>query len=74
MAESKLATSIKLIVASYSVSSVVSYKFIMLSLGCILISDLVVTNLFMYSLTGMILLYLSRLFTLKVFLHEISLL
>ena len=34
----------------------------MLSLGCILISDLVVANLFMHSLPGMILLYLAALF------------
>ena len=33
--------------------------FSMLSLGCSLISDLVVNNLFMHSLTGMILLYLA---------------
>ena len=33
--------------------------FSILSLGCILISDLVVTNLFMYSLPGIILLYLA---------------
>ena len=31
----------------------------MINLGHILISDLVVTNLFMYSLPGMILLYLA---------------
>ena len=74
MTESKLATPIKLIVASYNVSIVVFYVFIILSLCCILISDLVVTNLFMHSLPGMILLYLARLFTPKVFLHEISLL
>ena len=46
----------------------------MLSLGCILISDLVVTDLFMHSLSGMILLYLAApLFytNLKVFLREI---
>ena len=43
----------------------------MLSLGCILISDLVVTNLLMYSLPGMILLYLAApFFILKVFLDE----
>ena len=44
----------------------------MLSLGCIVISDLVVADLFMHSLSGMILLYLATpFFTLKVFLHEI---
>ena len=45
----------------------------MLSLGHILISDLVVTDLFMHSLSGMILLYLATpLFTPKMFnfLHE----
>ena len=43
----------------------------MLSLGCIVISDLV-TDLFKHSLPGMIVLYLARpFFTLKVFLHEI---
>ena len=41
-------------VASYNVSS--SYVFNILSLGCILIPDLVVTDLFMHSLSGMILL------------------
>ena len=47
--------------------------FSMLSLGRILISDLVVANLLMYSLPGMALLYLAApLFTLKVFLDEIS--
>ena len=53
MAESKLASLIKQYTASYNVSSVVSV-FSMLSLGCILILDLVVINLFMYSLPGMI--------------------
>ena len=48
------------------------YVFSMLSLGRILISDLVVANLFMHSLPGMILLYLAAsFFTPKVFLHEI---
>ena len=43
----------------------------MLNLGCIVISDLVVADLFMHSLSGMILLYLAMpTFTLKVFLHE----
>ena len=50
------------------------YVFSMLSLGHIVISDLVVANLLMRSLSGMILLYLAvPFFTLKVFLHEISL-
>ena len=44
----------------------------MLNLGRILISDLIVTNLFMYSLPGMILLYLAMFFTLNMFLHKIS--
>ena len=44
----------------------------MLSLGRILISDLVVANLFIHSLPGMILLYLAApVFTSKLFLHEI---
>ena len=48
--------------------------FSMLSLGCILISDLLVANLLMYSLPGMILLYLATpFFTPKVFLDEIEL-
>ena len=43
-----------------------------IGLGRILISDLVVVNLLMYSLPGMILLYLAApFFTLKVFLDEI---
>ena len=46
----------------------------MLSLGRILISDLVVANLLMYSLPGMILLYLATsFFTPKMFLDEIYL-
>ena len=45
----------------------------MLGLGRILISDFVVANLLMYSLPGMILLYLAMpFFTPKVFLDEIS--
>ena len=40
------------------------------ALGCILILDFVVTNLFLHSLPGMILLFLAT--PLKVFLHEIS--
>ena len=39
--------------------------------GRIVISDLVVANLFMHSLPGMILLYLAALFTPKMILHEI---
>ena len=47
--------------------------FSMVSLGHILISNLVVANLLMYSLPGMILLYLAMPFiTPKVFLDEIS--
>ena len=47
--------------------------FSIIGLGRILISDLVVANLLMYSLPGMILLYLAvPFFTLKVFLDEIS--
>ena len=60
MAESKLAGPIYFANNNYSynVSSVV-LVFSMLSLGRILISDLVVANLLMYSLPGMILLYLA---------------
>ena len=59
MAESKLAGNQTLqTIASYNVFSVV-LVFSMLVLGCILISDLVVANLLMYSLLGMILLYLA---------------
>ena len=43
----------------------------MLSAGHILILDLVVANLFMHSLSDMILLYLVTVFTPKVLLHEI---
>ena len=51
----------------------VALVFSMLSLGHILISDLVVANMFMHSLSGMILLYLVAPFlTLKMFLDEIS--
>ena len=47
--------------------------FSMLSLGRIVISYLVVANVFMHSLSGMILLYLAApFFALKVFLPEIS--
>ena len=42
----------------------------MLSLGHVVISDLVVADLFMHSLSGMSLLYLAMPFTLKVFLHD----
>ena len=48
-------------IASYNVSNVV-LVFSMLSLGRILISNLVVANLLMYSLSGMILLYLATAF------------
>ena len=60
MAESKLASPIKLLktVASYNVSSVVCVQYAK-PLGRILISDLAVTNLFMHSLSVMILLYLA---------------
>ena len=58
--------------ARYNVFSVV-LVFSILSLGRILISDLVVVNLLMYSLPGMILLYLAApFFTPKVFLDEIA--
>ena len=60
MAESKLAGPIKLCRQQVAVNvfSVV-LVFSMLGLGRILISDLVVANLLMYSLPGMILLYLA---------------
>ena len=45
------------------------YSVAMLSLGHILISDLVVADLFMHSLPGMILLYLAASFTPKMFLY-----
>ena len=62
-AESKLAGPIKLCktIAMYNVFSVV-LVFSMLGLGRILISDLVVANLLMYSFPGMILLYLAATF------------
>ena len=47
------------------------YVFDKLNLGCILISDFAVANLFMHSLPGIILLYLATLIIPKVFLHEI---
>ena len=55
MAESKLASPIKILKDVFS----------MLSLGHILISDLVVTNLFMHSLPSMILVYLAAPFYIK---------
>ena len=60
MAEKKLASPIKLC-TSYNVSSVV-FVLSMISLGCILILNLVDTNLLMYLLPGMILFYLATLF------------
>ena len=56
----------------YNVSSIVfMYSVAMLSLGRIVISDLV-ADLFIHSLSDMTLLYLATpFFTLKVFLHEI---
>ena len=59
--ESKLPAPIKLCkqyIASYNVFSIV-FVFTMLSLVHILISDLIVANLLMYSPSGMILLYLA---------------
>ena len=65
MAESKLAGPIT--IASYNLFSV-ELVFSILSLGQILISDLVVANFFMPSLPGMILLCLAAsIFMLKVF-------
>ena len=61
MAESKLAGPIKRCkqqLRRYNVFSVV-FVFSILSLGRILISDLVVANLLMYSLPGMILPYFT---------------
>ena len=50
----------------------VVFVFSIIGLGRILISDLVVDDLFMYSLPGMILLYLATpFFTPKLFLDEI---
>ena len=37
------------------------FSMLLLSLGCILISDLVVTNLFMHSLSGIIKTHISEL-------------
>ena len=60
MAESKLAGPINFADNSYyDLFSVVFVLSMLLGLGCILISDLVVTNLLMYSLPVMILLYLA---------------
>ena len=64
MAESKLGSPIKLFlktVTSYYVSSVAFMCSVAKALDHILISDLVVTNLFMHSLPVMILLYLATL-------------
>ena len=47
--------------------------YLVVSLGCIVISDLVVADLFMHLLSGKILLYLAiPFFTVKVLLHETS--
>ena len=65
MAESKL---VQLNFENNSNSVYSSYNinvFSMLSLGCILVSDLVLVDLFMLSLPGMILLYLAALFYTK---------
>ena len=52
---------------------VFTYVFSMLGLGCILISDLAVVDLFIHSLSGMIILYLAvSFFTSEVFLYEIT--
>ena len=68
MAESKLAGPIKLCNNSYYNLFSVVFVLSMLGLGHILISDLVVANLLMYSLPVMILLYLAvPFFTPKVF-------
>ena len=71
MAKSKL-VQLNLENDNYSVQYNFMYSASMLSLGRILIPDLVVTNLFMHSPPCMILLYIAAsFFTLKVFLHEI---
>ena len=57
MAESKLAGPIKLCKQQLAIVCLVVFS--MLSLGCILISDLLVVSLLMYLLPGMILLYLA---------------
>ena len=52
--------------SSYNVCIIIIfYAFSMLSLGHILISDLVIANLFMHSLSDMILLYLATSFHTK---------
>ena len=61
MAESKL-VQLNFENSSYNVSGIVCDAFSMLSLGHILISDLVATNFFMHSLPGMILFYLTMLY------------
>ena len=75
MVKSNLASPIKLckhLRASYNVSSVV-FVFSMLSLGHILVSDLLVVNKHMYSFSRYDSTSLSHtFFTLKVFLHEIN--
>ena len=75
MAEGKLASSIKHCkhyIASYNVSKFSVYVFNILSLGHILIQDLVVACLFKYSLPSMILFYLAMpYFIPKMILHEI---
>ena len=59
MAESKL-VQLNLENSNCNVSSIVfMYSVYMLRLGCIMISHLVVANLFMHSLPGLILLYLA---------------
>ena len=63
MAESKLAGPIKL--CKQLLAKMCLVVFSMLSLDCILISDLVIANLLMYSLPGMILLYLATPFYTK---------
>ena len=68
MAESKLAGPIKLYRQCYYDLFSVVFVLSMLGLGRILISDLVVANLLMYSLPVMILLYLAApFFTPKVY-------
>ena len=75
MAEGKLASSTKHCkhyIASYNVSKFSVYVFNILSLGHILIQDLVVACLFKYSLPSMILFYLAMpYFIPKMILHEI---
>ena len=75
MAKGKLASSIKHCkhyIASYDMSKFSVYVFNILSLGHILIRDLVVASLFMYSLPSMVLFYLAiPCFIPKIILHEI---